>query len=77
MSQLMDSATERSKGEVEARFSFNGDGFEGRTVAAYETIKWKDTIIRTCHDIGDANQTIRFPAIETKASTTRKRPNHH
>ena len=59
---------ENGSGTVSQSFTFDSEGFEGRSVVAFESlIDDKGKVILTHADINNAEQTVSFPGIETNA----------
>lgn len=59
---------EKTDGEIEVTFEFDGKGLAGKDAVVYENLLIKDKVIASHTDINDKKQTIHFPEIRTKAS---------
>ena len=60
-------AAETADGRVELTFSVPGAALLGKTVVAFESIRYKGVEIGTHTDINDKEQTIHYPKIGTSA----------
>lgn len=57
-----------SNGEVEVEISFDASGLEGNDVVVYEELYLGEEKLAEHADMNDADQTIHFPAIKTRAA---------
>ena len=57
-----------TEGTVTLKFTFDASDLTGYTLVAYERFYLDDTLIAIHEDLEDADQTIRFPAIQTEAT---------
>jgi hypothetical protein len=58
---------EKSEGTVELHFTFDGSALAGKTVVAFESLKYEKTEIAVHADIEDEDQGVHFPEIGTTA----------
>ena len=56
---------ESSKGTVDVEFRFDSTIFAGKTIVAFETLKYRDKVIAVHADINDVDQTVNVPEIGT------------
>lgn len=59
---------EKTDGEVEVAFEFDGKELAGKDAVIYENLLFKDKAVASHTDINDKKQTIHFPEIRTKAA---------
>lgn len=58
---------EKSDGEVELKFTFDGSKYAGKDVVVFENIMFDGKIVGQHADMEDAEQTINLPAVHTTA----------
>jgi hypothetical protein len=59
---------ETSDGSVELTFTFDASALEGKTVVAFETLKYGKITVATHTDLKDEDQTVHYPKITTTAT---------
>ncbi len=57
---------ESANGTVDVEFTFDGTGFDGKTLAVFEELYSENALVAEHKDMNDADQTVMFPEIGTK-----------
>lgn len=64
-------ASQTGSGSVVVTFKFSGKLLEGKSAVVFETLKKDGKEVAIHHDINDANQSIDFPKLVTKANVSK------
>lgn len=62
---------EQSEGYIDIEFTFDSSLLEGKSVVAFEKLKYKDNIIATHNDLHDEDETVHYPTFGTTTKNSK------